>query len=150
MSAYVVDRDHIWFLVQCACEYELGCGTTQRHQYRKTSPNAERLALGQMLWRENLASVSSRYPEGSLPGPTNETYDLADGGIISEWPTIDPVQAIKSARCYAYQSCEHDGWSESSARALIDDIVAAAIADLPGYDAAEWGPPKQEPMRLSI
>ena len=52
------------------------------------------------------------------------------------------VQVIKACNCLDYQSCEHDGWEASEAKSFLDSLISAACHRLPGYDAAEWGPPK--------
>jgi len=40
-----------------------------------------------------------------------------------------------------YQSCEHDGWESSKAKAIVDALRSSAWHALPGYEDAAWGPP---------
>jgi len=102
------------------------------------------------LARENIASVAHRYPhdgDGQRPGPADMT-DL-DYGVAcvqaarDRWPHYDPVQVLKAADCYEYQSCEHPGWPESRAHDVLTCVRKAAISTLPDYDAAEWGWPER-------
>jgi hypothetical protein len=57
------------------------------------------------------------------------------------WLTFDPVQVIKAADCYAYQSCESDDWEKTEAYSFIESLKASAMRALTGYDGAEWGAP---------
>jgi hypothetical protein len=63
MSAYIVSRKHIHYLVTAAAQY----GLIRLREQDKT---------GQMLWDENIKSVQYRYhnePVEDLPGPCKET-----------------------------------------------------------------------------
>jgi hypothetical protein len=128
MSAYIVSRKHIHYLVTAAAEY----GLIRFREQDKT---------GQMLWDENIKSVQYRYNDDAvedLPGPVNETYryrHLAIGNL----PLVDPVVLIKQCQCYDYQSCEHPGWETSAAKRLSHALASTAISRLPGYDQAPWG-----------
>lgn len=100
-----------------------------------------------MLWRENIASVSARYPNESsatLPGPCNEDFVIRPSNCRNDFGLINPVQVLKSCDCYNYQSCEHEGWMASEAHAFIQALREAAIDALPGYEQAVWGAPRKE------
>jgi hypothetical protein len=97
------------------------------------------------LYRENVRSVSYRYPNSGrddLPGPIADAgfvdvtnRDLCNGGYIS----IKAVSVLKSCDCLEYQSCETPDYKQSVAYALLSAIRRAAIRSLPGYDDAPWG-----------
>ena len=50
-----------------------------------------------------------------------------------------PEAIAKVARCYSYQSCEHDGWEASNAKTIIDIVEERYSEDLPGYAKMPWG-----------
>ena len=138
MSAYMVDRKHIRFLVHAA----LSLRYAPRFNGRVLNHN-DATALGQMLWDENRKSINSRYPDcvGSdeLPGEIGEDWRYEH--IPSMANGSDPVAIIKACDCFDYQSCEHDGWGDSEAHRIIESIRGNAIHNLEGYEAAPWGAP---------
>lgn len=100
-----------------------------------------------MLWRENIKSVSHRYPHESsatLPGPRDCEFVIteSDFGCVLLWDHFDPAQVLKACDCFEYQSCEHDEWESSEAHAFIQSLRSSAWHALPEYDGAEWGAPK--------
>lgn len=133
MSAYVVDLDHIAYLVQA--------GTSRSVGLDDSMSDASKLQLGQMLWDENVKSVQARYPgDQELPGPCAHDYVYPERNY--PWfRTFDPIQVLKACDCYEYQSCEHEGWSASAAKRYIEDLRARAWTSLPGYEEARWGAP---------
>lgn len=146
MSAYVVDRDHVRYLVEAV-------GRVGRHPFSFSfwsKGKGTRVAVGrgkdmspdefgQMLWDENIRSVEDRYSgSSSLPGSVGETYEHP---LLQGWVVMDPVAVLKACQCYEYQSCEHAGWEESDAYQAIRALRGAAISSLPGYEDAEWGSP---------
>ena len=93
--------------------------------------------LGRMLWRENLASITARYPD------TLENLDAVPGVIGEAWETetytygpgvkvvnLDPLGLIGAMRGYGYQSCEHQGWWFSAAKGFCDELDARTIRKL--------------------
>ncbi len=111
MSAYIVDRSHIAYMVEAtvshaiSAQHDLGMswvwnidrakGTYSRAELRCI--DYEALArVGQMLWNENVKSVRFRYPDctDDLPGPIGCDYQYGEHRL--------------------------------------------AIAALPGYDEADW------------
>jgi hypothetical protein len=112
MSAYVVDKDLIDKLIAGGLRAELfmPCDATTN---------------GQMLWRENVISVSFRY---NLP--TRDATELAEYEREVEAYTFEPcaptAQEIDSAiDCLDYQSCEHDEWETSEACKLLQQLRVA-------------------------
>ncbi len=92
--------------------------------------NGNEQKLAQMLHDENVKSVNFRYGEDTAP----ETV-VWDG----KYQDLRAIEVIKSCKCLDYQSCEHDGWDASDAKAFLDRVINGAIGRLPGYDNAPWG-----------
>ena len=146
MSAYIVDRGHIRFLIQAALTFSQRNGACFRFYQGETchelrAENAD--AIGTMLWKENEASVSYRYPHDTndLPGPVGDGPDHIYTHRAC-WLPINPLHVLSAVACYDYQSCEHPGWKESAAHAFCEALMHKAIYRLPGYDDAPWGAPK--------
>lgn len=117
MSAFIVSHDHIDALVT----YAVTKGLT-----RRTPTEA-----GQVLLAENAKSVAHRYNEGVSNEPTlyrHRTFTKP----------LPAIAILKAVDCLAYQSCEHDGWESSDAKALLDTIRDTAIRAVPGYAEAQW------------
>ena len=149
MSAYIVDRETIQYLVQSGLE-----AAFQHHQGHKMRwyhdgeshwlDDRNASDVGQMLWDENIASVAYRYSDSrheGLPGPANESgyvYFHEDTTVGYIWK---PAQILKATDCYEYQSCEHPGWWSSSAKAFIDVLRKLAWTRVAGYEDAQWGHP---------
>ena len=132
MSAWIVSADHIDALVCGAIVYGIPFDGEE-----VTAENAS--AVGQALWRENHKSVNHR-------------YDLRDRtpafAFVGE-TTLRAISLFKQACCYNYQTCEHDGYERSAAKAFVDALKEACLRELgmtsdqayesAGYDAAPWG-----------
>lgn len=150
MSCYMIDREHVRFLVSAARRYARnGCfGWVVGGKWEGFDGASQDKAsdLGSMLWLENIASVEGRYPDTKgkserMPGRIDETYIYSHS---KDWPSdmIDAVQVLKSAACYRYQACEHEGWEASESASFIRALISSAIESLPGYDKAKWGAPE--------
>ena len=148
MSAYVVDRETIGYLVDMGLEVArrniAGSEFIWFHnRSRKILILSNATAVGQMLWDENLASVSYRYPDikegGEIPGPIGDDYVFFHASRDWAWR---PVQIIKAIDCYEYQACEHPEWEGSSAKAYTESLHRQAARLMVGYDRAEWGSPE--------
>lgn len=146
MSAYMVNREHIRYLITAAKNitnvfrwyYKDECNELLRDD-RETATKT-----GQMLWDANMESIVARYPgtkPDNVPGMIGETYIYVHNRDYHG--EIDPVQVIKACDCFDYQACEYDDWKKSNAKAFIDSLRSDAWHNLPGYDAAEWGSPKE-------
>jgi hypothetical protein len=151
VSAYIVDRDHILYLIVAALSV-----SEDRNGFRWFHGGEwKQIGLGEleaqaeaanMLWRENIKSVSARYPNESsatLPGPIGENFVIQTGDCSCWLRPVDLAQVFKACDCYVYQTCEHDDWEKSESFAFITAIRRDAWHKLPGYDAAEWGTPKR-------
>jgi hypothetical protein len=96
--------------------------------------------VGKMLWLENIRSVAHYYAM-----PTRKPDDLAmyaAKAVQYEFTPLplEPIQARKIVDCYDYQTCEHDAYETSAARALIAELEKALPVDNgPAYDCAKWG-----------
>ena len=162
MSAFVVDREHVVYLLAAAAEFNRG-GTKfswyWRKQWREFTTTGwdqppRTLEVGTMLWEENIKSVLYRYDDctrANMPGPCGEDFKLRKGDLLQhqcpEWSyAIDPVQVLSSCTRYEYQACEHPGWKRSQALAFIEALRAKAVRALPGYDAAEDWPGRRAKM----
>jgi hypothetical protein len=151
MSAYICDKEHIVYLVAAAMSKELnphgGHESWYHNSLRHELPRGDfdrASEVANMLWLENIKSVSYRYPNESgstLPGPIGENFVITPADIPACLAEIKPVQVLKSCDCYAYQTCEHPEWKQSESHAFIQSLRSSAWHSLPGYDSAEWGAP---------
>lgn len=148
MSAYVCSSDHIAVLAA----YAVG-GQPQRVSayflyYHGGVDMAGRTRCEQayyfanVLYQENIRSVSARYPDDSidnLPGPIHKPAEIVVE--FRAWITaagLKPVAILKMCDCLEYQSCETDDYRQTPAFALLDAIRGAAIRNLAGYEDAPW------------
>ncbi len=159
MSAYIVDKAHILFLVNAAMSRRLNMagGSFRWNAAEPGEPyfsaslacnDYEKAAnVANMLWRENIKSVSYRYPNESsatLPGPIGENFDIKASDFHSSPPEIDHIQVIKSCDCLEYQSCEHEGWTKSESHAFLQSLRKQAWQHMDGYEEAAWGGPEKK------
>lgn len=154
MSAYICDREHIRYLVSAAMSRWLNPSPGDRLAWYWGENNGQSAKLyagdykeaarvGQMLWDENVRSVSYRYPDDKpteLPGPCDDVPLYGDH--VAWQGEVRPVQVLKSISCFEYQSCEHPEWKTSEAFAFCRALESAAIYALDGYDDAAWGAPE--------
>ena len=120
MSAFICNTYHVCQLVAYAAN----------HQHEKWD-REKCQEVADILYRENFRSVNARYPghQQEYPGITYRP---------SLCNPLSPVQFFKALDCLAYQSCEAEGWKESKAHELIEDMRYVGWHSLPGYEAAEW------------
>jgi hypothetical protein len=144
MSVYVLDRDHIRYLVSAATRPSIiglppltwvwgidqTAGTYQSSQLRP-SDGKEAAQVAQVLREQNIRSVAYYYRRAHgepLPGlrggkefwPFKWWSDLDD-------PAIEPAQVVKACQAYAYQCCEDPGWNTSEACAFIRALERSAV-----------------------
>lgn len=113
MSAYLVDIEHIDFMLTAAIKAE----------YISQQENMN--ALGQMLLDENKRSIDFRYDEeNDAVQYTFVPFPLA----FNRWD-ID-----LALRGYRYQSCEHEGWDTSASRDWVEGFMAANKASYTAED----------------
>lgn len=158
MSAYIVDKNHITYLIAAALSPRILNNSSCFRWYHShvwhelPKGDYDRAAeVGNLLWCENIKSVSHRYQNESsdtLPGTKESSYVVTPRDINRLFESFDPVQVIKACHCLSYQSCEHEEWEASEAHAFVEALESAAVRVLPGYDQAEWGAP--EPMAKTV
>jgi hypothetical protein len=148
MSAYIVGRPHIAYLVESARQLprrtlqggRLSWYWRDEHHALMIGDYAGEINLGAILWQQNVKSVLARYPDDTMetaPGVVGESYDYTEHKS-NPFLHVDPVQALKACACYRYQSCEDAGWEASEAFAIVGAIEREAIRSLPGYEDAQW------------
>ena len=101
----------------------------------------------------NVASIQGRYPDTrevfeNAPGLITDTQDGHPLSYISlcaqaarvEWKgEHTPADIVQAADCYAYQSCEYEGWNDSEGLALMRLVKDTAVAELmKGFEANGW------------
>lgn len=124
MSAFVVSRKHIDYLVSAARLYRI---------LDRWERGTDADMLADMLALENERSVAYRYRQ---PAPTRPEGYVAPS---VDWTChVDTVWVLKAIACLDYQSCEHPEWETSTARKFLRDLEACAISFLPGYETAPW------------
>lgn len=133
MSAWLVSNRHVNALATFAVDQGL-C--------------ADPAAAALDMWRENAASLRGRYQERAATY-WPELATLERDFSYQDVTLASLFEVIKAADCYDYQSCEHDGWKASAAKALTDRIIARACSMLgrdydracrqPEYESAPWG-----------
>lgn len=122
MSAFLVDTDHIDYLVTAVFKYAV-----QWTDLVGIGDNG----IGRRLLEANAESVSYRYNE---PAADVSQYTFK----ALNYSKIDPVQTLKAIACWQYQTCENPDYAKSGAWTLMERLQAAAINALPGYDSAKW------------
>lgn len=154
MSAYIVDPRTIDYLVQWASgrrQQDLNAWMTLEqcppdlirafdgHRLRLGEVTEDE--LGQLLLRENVRSVTTRYPNDSaddLPGPINQKRVWRYSYKPVPHAMMQPAWVVKSCDCLDYQSCETDDWRETAAYLVLQAIRESAVnALIP--DDAPWG-----------
>jgi len=128
MSAFLVSSNHIDVLVHAR--------RVLRHKtFGRIGGDTTDTELGQMLWRENMLSLAARVPtDASVDEVALATYSA------TAYPPgrFSIVELLKAIHCYEYQSCEHDGWDTSEARAYCRAVERELLGLLPGYESAPW------------
>lgn len=157
MSAYIVDKEHILYLVQAVTESRIGHRSfswwhNEEHHMLRPGDYERAADVANMLWLENVRSVSTRYPHESsatLPGTANTQFVIHPRDFNRvRWMEFKPAQILKACDCYAYQTCEHEEWKESEAFAFINSLRSAAWHSLPDYEACVWGAPESTERKV--
>ena len=126
MSAFIVNPNHISALVRWACRDRVNVfyGSPPR---RLDIAGSEQ-EICDILLAENIASYNFRYKESVQEKMVYDAFATS----------LRPIDVIKACHCLEYQSCEHDDWESSTAKAIVTAIAGAASRALPGYDDAPW------------
>lgn len=139
MSAFMVTNAHVDVLLSYMNNRDGkdALNWVLRRQHKHDVECGDFTEIGRILLRENAKSVNCRY-DNAEP----QAFEQAESYRFRF--TIKPiaqsaVAVIKQAHCLDYQSCEHDEWSDSLAKKILDAIISHATHRLPGYDAAPWG-----------
>ena len=140
MSVFVQPTDHIDLLVTALVQYEVQPfvpNPTDENHWRRILLD-DKDEVGRSLLRENITSVLCREQDGDGGGQVDYTA-LVESYRFAPTPNPQPtvVALIKACDGYASQSCEHEGWETSNAKALVDGLRNRLIEKLPGYDVAE-------------
>jgi hypothetical protein len=125
MSAFICSNEHISVLAEYAA---LNAADCLPHSVRKLTAQA----IGKILHAENVRSVNYRYSE------LNQDQYKHVKAMLGKPKYFQAAQILKAANCLSYQSCEHSGWNDSLAKEMLDNIIAGAINQVPGYADAEW------------
>jgi hypothetical protein len=150
MSAYLCHTQHIAALAAFAsttfAKYAGGGHICALYEWRGGSniETAQRVAAE--LARQNIASVAALYPSdksGARPGPCgidDDAYMAECAAYAYDYmrhPTgLKPLDIISMCKCYEYQSCESEDWTETLAHRQIQWIIGEALRQIPGYDDA--------------
>ena len=133
MSAFIQSNEHIDVLVSYFTSDIQGRGLWTKvgdgYDYLKPE-NAYKIA--EVLHMENLKSVNHRYND-SEPMTYEFTYypDLEQA--------YSPAEIAKAIDGLEYQSCEHDGWDSSEAKAVLNRMRKQLLTKMRGYeDANTW------------
>lgn len=128
MSVFIVNQHHINVLVTTLRRGRRDGIWINELYFDPNNPN-DMQSIGQTLLEENYRSYCCRYSE-RLTTPVFE-YN-------AHTRVYAPIQVIKAAHCYEYQTCESLTWKESLAKEIIDHIISVCTHRLPGYDEAAW------------
>ncbi len=146
MSAYMVSRAHIAYLVAAARQYSRGpFGFSwffrgQRFELGGTRQHAD--SLGRLLWEENARSIRERYPDSHEDMVGGVWYAHPLQATLECLPAPESLQVLQACACFEYQACEASDWEESEAFAVVQALRKAAIYRLPGYEDRAWGAPE--------
>lgn len=129
MSAFVVSKRHIDVVVSG------GLGLLPS----LTGIYGTRDLIGQCLWRANVGSVASGYPDQYGPEEIAKYLAEVEGYRHAEVWGVTDGQLAKAVACLTHQSCEAEGWDSSGAYFVLEAIRSAILEALPGYEQAPWG-----------
>lgn len=121
MSAFQCSNKHISALASYAMMHNI-------HVVTGTGVTTLDRDIAKVLYDANVESLQACYGERVEIAPFRFE--------VVELPSA--VQVIKACHCFAYQSCEFDGWRDSMACRLLEAIEGNALQHLPGYAEADW------------
>ena len=135
MSAYIVNEEHIRFLVSSVRHLAKSvfgfCYTWNFESHRIDSSLEKATKLGQKFWDANVLSVNRRYSEN-----TKNLVYLHKSDFDHQ--KISLVQIFKAIDGYAYQCSEFHNWRNSEIYTVLAVMKCKLISCLPGYDEAAW------------
>lgn len=138
MSAYLCNSEHIAALAVFAVKQ----GSVLSEYRKDADPVKTARNVAQEMMRQNIASITHRYPNHNLPDSADvaivaEVGDLAERYYFAP-NVLSPLEIVKMAQCYEYQSCETGNWKNTLQKRQSDWIIGEAIRKIAGYDAAPW------------
>ena len=157
MSAYIVDKEHVIYLVKAAQAWGrldpfvayLRDRLKAGNLYAAIEAQRPDVAVAQLLWDANVAAVKWKYPDGVLPGyPGPWTVSEADLDSCC-WPTFDAPQVGKALLAYEYQCSDWPLWDYTFAKQFCDMMARAVVQRLPDWEGLEWGAPRPLPKEVA-
>ena len=133
MSCFVVNRFDIDILVTA---------------YAGLNPYGAKLLnlsrVGRDLLAENIKSFEACYRVHGRPKRHDMRDEMARGLRFARAYRFTrrrakPAAIAKLVRFYDYQACEHDGYEASTAKAIVDALIARYPESLPDYEGMPWG-----------
>jgi len=158
MSSYLVEKNHLDFLVNAARDWGIcwlsGDEWKTIGQPDKSGNTMTPDVVGEILRRGNMRGVSERY-NGEAPEDLLGPIDGSTLGTYRFTPAVYPdrghaIAVVKACHCLAYQSCDAEDYDTSEACALLKSIESAAVRKLPGYEDAEWGAPEPQSNMIRL
>lgn len=155
MSAFIVNKSHINAMLQAGMAVTYEPFSWWHDGKRHILDGSTIDEVGQMLLDECVKSVCYCYEDHTiteLPRRTNAEWLMPfKYKLTHRCPT--PIEALKVISCYEYQSCEHDEWKASEAKAFCSALRHCTINRLPGYDEAagwEWDDPAYDEQETLV
>lgn len=99
-------------------------------------------AVFQLLLNENVKSLQARYPNTEEMWAAAEGYRFRRSSAVLRWTAYKPCghgNLVGMARGYSYQSCEHEGWEQSTALRIIEQIENYLLKALEERDCGTEG-----------
>ena len=154
MSAWYCSDTHLAYLINSTIRLADDQPGGMVPRWRDPAGNLKALTpetfqeTGQMLRDLNLLNLAHRYSgreKSIIPEDTrfHGSIQRRAGLRPDLHPLPEPVQVLKAIRCYRYQCDDEAIWTGSEAQAFTDALIDLAVENLPGYEEAEWGPPRQ-------
>jgi hypothetical protein len=163
MSAYVVDKEVIQYIIEaaktykCNVEKDLVPGIVMDWQRVSEMTPDQIDALGQALWDANVRSVEYRYQDSDnsdgLPGedtskPRDDRFYYVHGEPIFD--TITVAQTMRTLHHYAYQTCETDDREKTLVFRFVMAMAWNVATYVQGYEQTKWGAPAPNPRLVSL
>ncbi len=138
MSAYLLNEEHIGVLANAMSRNGV---TVMGNRF---PPKQMAIALANANW----SSIGERYPgqEEFMSGgmSLHEYQDECVKQACRPDPDLKPIDFIKMAQCFAYQSCEAQKFREAHymtefiGQWHVDCFILDMLRKMPGYDDAPW------------
>jgi hypothetical protein len=157
MSAYIVDRGTIAYLVEAGRHFDTASSPLIWSKATKAIAGScgaqavlvpgmmDPAEVGQMLWDENIRSIEYRYPDTVASkdypgGPCGDSLRYSEHRV-PPFRIFTVPQVIMTAKCFAYQACETNDWERSEAHSYIEALKSLAVESLAHAEGTQWGAP---------